>query len=140
MSTYLSRKQIVSTQGISTAEVECPEWGGKVLVRELTAIEATDIGLTAVAGGASISRKTLGKGKTRDTVPTSGLVDMFPRIVAMCVVDEDLNPILSEDDVRSLSARSVAPIQRIADKAFDLSELSDKDEDEDDEEGQSDPN
>ena len=130
MSTYLSRKQIVSTQGLLTTEVEVPEWGGKVLVRELTAIEATDFGLKAVAGGAFISR-----GGARDSLQISELVNMYPRIIAMCVVDDSLAPILSEDDIRALSARSVVPIQRIIEEVFLLSGLSD-DEDEEDQEGE----
>jgi len=132
MGKYLSRDQILTTQeGIRTQEVPVPEWGGVVLVRELTAIQAAELGLFAVSDDGRISMD--GDKLDRDSVSVTELVAMFPRVVAACVVDEDLNAVLSIDDVRAMGARSSAPIQRIAEIALNISGLSDTETDDESE-------
>lgn len=113
MGKYLSRDDILSTQGIRTDEVDVPEWGGKVLVRELSATEVTQIGFAmAEQGGGEVE------------VDLAKLGEYVPQMIAWCVVDESLSSVFSLDDVNQLSAKSINPVQQIIAKVMELSDLS----------------
>ena len=113
MSKYLSRDDILSTQGIRTDEVDVPEWGGKVLVRELSATEVAKIGFgMAEQGGGEVE------------VDLAKLGEYVPQMIAWCVVDESLSSVFSLDDVNQLSAKSINPVQQIIAKVMELSDLS----------------
>jgi len=113
MGKYLSRDDILSTQGIRTDEVDVPEWGGKVLVRELSATEVAKIGFgMAEQGGGEVE------------VGLAKLGEYVPQMIAWCVVDESLSSVFSLDDVNQLSAKSINPVQQIIAKVMELSDLS----------------
>ena len=113
MSKYLSRDDILQTQGIRTDEVEVPEWGGKILVRELSAAEVAKIGFGMA-----------GKGGGETEVDLAKLGEYVPQMIAWCVVDENLNSIFDLEDIMRLSAKSINPVQRIITKIMELSDLS----------------
>ena len=119
MSKYLSRDDILQTQGIQTDEVEVPEWGGKVLVRELSATEVTQIGF------AMADEKD-----TKVKVDLAKLGEYIPHILAWCIVDENLDSVFDLDSIRRLASKSIAPVQRIIAKIMDLSNLSPDEEEE----------
>ena len=119
MSKYLSRDDILQTQGIRTDEVEVPEWGGKVLVRELSATEVTQIGF------AMADEKD-----TKVKVDLAKLGEYIPHILAWCIVDENLDSVFDLDSIRRLASKSIAPVQRIIAKIMDLSNLSPDEEEE----------
>lgn len=153
MGKYLSREGIVTaSHGYVTEEVDVPEWGGTVLVREMTVPEVTKLGMVAIQGGYPLSGAEsatgpLGTKGAGDTVPVRfdlatllpHIVDLFPEIVSWCVVDEELKPLLSLEDVLAMAGRSTGPVQQIATVALRLSNLgASKDEDEDGAEGEAD--
>lgn len=109
MSKFLSRDDILSA-AIKTDEVDVPEWGGKVLVRELTSHEATELGFGMVTDEGGIDR--------------SKVPDMMAKAVVLAVVDENGDRLFSEDDIELLRQKSFGPIQRIAKTIFDLSTMS----------------
>ena len=113
MSKYLSRDDILQTQGIRTDEVEVPEWGGKILVRELSAAEVAKIGFGMA-----------GKGGGETEVDLAKLGEYVPQMIAWCVVDENLNSIFDLEDIMRLSAKSINPVQQIITKIMELSDLS----------------
>ena len=117
MSKYLSRDDILQTQGIQTDEVEVPEWGGKILVRELSAAEVAKIGFGMA-----------GKGGGETEVDLAKLGEYVPQMIAWCVVDENLNSIFDLEDIMRLSAKSINPVQRIITKIMELSDLSSNEE------------
>jgi len=129
MSKYLSRDDILQTQGIRTDEVDVPEWGGKVLVRELSATEVTQIGFGMADGEGKKIKVDLAK-----------LGEYIPHILAWCIVDENLDSVFDLDSVKRLASKSVAPVQRIIAKIMDLSDLSSDEEDEEESKGEPEKN
>lgn len=118
MSTYLSRDDILSAQDFRTDEVEVPEWGGTVLVRELSAMEAENIGFSMADKQGNI-----------DLSKAKGLA---VRTVALGVIDEDYRKVFTRKDVEALGKHSRIAINRIATRIMQLSGMSpepDKDED-----------
>ena len=107
MTKFLTREQILAAQGFKTEEVEA--WGGSVLVRGLSAVEVTDLGVGMMG---------------EDGMDTAKAITLFPKIVAYALVDEGGNQLLSENDVRQLSGESVGVMQNIVNVAFRLSGLT----------------
>ena len=110
MNKYLSRDVILKVQDYRTDEVEIPEWGGIVLVRELTAaqVQALGFGMATEDGGVD---------PRRDPV-------LMTRIAAWGIIDENGKQLFSEDDIEELGQKAYGAIQRIAEAVMRLSDLS----------------
>lgn len=114
MSKYLTRDQVLSAHGFQTKEIDAPELDGILLVRELTAPEMTRLGF-------HMSRRDENDKLTADM---SQLGDLFPDIVAWCVVDEDNRQVFTRQDIDQFPARYFSLIQRIVIAVFHLSKLT----------------
>ena len=111
---YLSRDEILEVEDIERADVECPEWGGTVLVRGLTAQQYIGMGFDLRGEG--------------DTINAEKAKEMMPMIVSMGVIDEDGERLFTEGDVKKLAHKSFGPIERISSKILELSGLSTEEE------------
>ena len=129
MTEYLNRKQIVEhAHGFKTAPVDVPEWGGTVLVRDMSVPEVTEIGMRVLATSGSISKKEIDElgavdGLMSLKLDLAALSSLFPQIVAWCVVDETMQSLFTLKDIHTMNSRSTEPVQRIAQKALILSGL-----------------
>jgi len=119
MPQYLSRDDILKAQDFRTDEVDVSEeWGGTVLVRELSAAEADKIGF-------SMADK-------QGNVDLSKAEGLAVRIVALGVVDEKHKRVFTKSDVAALGKRSRIAINHVATRIMQLTGLvSEPDEDED---------
>lgn len=107
--------------GFKTEVVPVPEWGGELLVRELTTTEVMQIGSSAV------DPET---GAVKDgAIPLEEMAAAFPIIVAHAVVDENMNPLFTAAEVNALPARYLDVVQRLGMKALELTGLVEDDED-----------
>lgn len=112
----LSKEQILAAMerpDVATDEVNVPELGGKVRVREMTGsirnrVEATYA--TIRSGGDS---------KQLDTVTV--------QLVAACVLDEDDRPMLSVNEVKRLMAAKPRAVFRLRDAIMDISATDEDD-------------
>ena len=95
----LSKQNICVADDFKYAIVACPEWGGDVRVRGLTAAEQSTI------------YKRYNDGKTED-------FDVL--VVTMGAVDEDGNRLFSSDDKDMLRQKSFSVLDRIAKKIVEL--------------------
>ena len=123
----LGRDAILAAQDIQQEVLPVPEWGGDVIVRALsgTQRDAFEAGVVEQRG--------------KDT--KMNLVNIRARLVALSVVGEDGKPLFSEKDIPALGKKSARALQRVWDKARELSGLSDDDVEElakNSEDGQSD--
>lgn len=109
----LTRDQILEAKDIETEEVECPEWGGSVLVRGLTGQERDQ-------WEASMQER-------RGKLFVPNLENIRAKLVVWSVVDEDGQRLFNLGDVDELGKKSAAPIDRIYDAAAKLSGISDED-------------
>lgn len=106
----LGRDQILKADDVETRDVECPEWGGTVRVRPLTAAQRS-----------RIESIMLEVNQTKRGYERVGQVAL--KCVAWCTVGEDGKPIFEESDVKELGGKNSAPILRIRDAVFELSGL-----------------
>lgn len=106
MSKYLDRASILAAEDRETESVSVPEWGGDVMVRTITAGERDRWEL-------STQRKKV--------------EDIRGSLVALTVCDEEGNLLFSPEDVKELSKKSSAPMQRIFNAAVRINRISNED-------------
>ena len=102
----LNHAAIVAAQDLKTEDVDVPEWGGAVRLREMTAKErdayetATFVMATEVVDG---------KPQTKVTPNT---INLRARLVALCLVDEEGHRCFGDDETEALGAKSAAALAR----------------------------
>lgn len=116
MSNFLTRQAILAVP-LRTQEVFIPEWGGSVLVKEMTAKQVADNGRFVL---------------TRD-----GKADMSKAVqvpVQMClqqVVDEQGERLFSDADIKHIEALHAGAVSRIAEAVRRLSGVQDTEDNSD---------
>lgn len=100
---YLSKDQILGASDATYAEVDVPEWGGKVRIGSITAAEKSkyQTGLFKFDkdGNRTINEKNL------ETLST--------RLIAACVVDGEGERVFDEKDVAAIGKKNAAVIERV---------------------------
>ena len=129
MAQYLNRSEIIEhAHGFKTDVVDVPEWGGRVLVREMSVPEVTEVGMNVLATSGKVTKEEIDELGAVDNLASfkldiKALGSLFPIIVAWCVVDENMNSLFTLGDVQQMTSASSEPVQRIAQKALILSGL-----------------
>jgi len=108
----LTREQILSAEDLKTEEVQVPEWGGVVIVQELTATDrdAYETSVVTVEG---------------DDVQINAL-NMRSKLAALSMVDDAGGRLFTQKDVVALGKKSATAVDRIVDVARRLSGIGDK--------------
>ena len=116
VSKTLTRADIVATtHGFRTELVQVPEWGGDVLVREMTAQEVGRLGKMAIETGMD------------ETAMALGTIESLPLLVSWVVIDPTTQQsILSEKDVQQMTGSNYRILERIVEASVRLSELERK--------------
>lgn len=104
---FLSKNEILSAEDFRFASVSCPEWGGEVRVRGLTAYEQ------------SVITKLITEDKKHDVTL---------KVVQFGCVDENGERLFSTADVDQLRKKSFAVIERLGEKILKLTGVGDADE------------
>lgn len=112
MPKYLNKQQILAAPDLKHADVDVPEWGGKVRIRALTAGDA----LLYQDRAFDIT----GDGSENGKAKISHL-DYLVGLVALSIVDEQDNPMFVYEEVQELGKKSHAALKRVFDAAQDLS-------------------
>lgn len=107
----LTRTAILGKTELATERVNVPEWGGPVVVRELTGAERD------AWEGAFLDPDTQG-------LKADYMVNARARLVAMAVIDDDGARIFSADDVALLGELSGAALDRVFQVGTRLSNLT----------------
>ena len=118
----LTRDEILAARDHRTETVDCPEWGGSVLVRSLSGSDRDRL------EGAGILWEKDGKGAL--AIAGYQTVGTRARLVAAAIVDEDGNLLFTPADVEALGAKDSAPLDRIADVVTRISGMGPKANDE----------
>ena len=103
---FLTKSAILASDDFQYASVPCPEWGGDIRARGLTAAEQAKIA------------RMVNEKKTDDIAVV---------VTIMGVVNEDGERIFDSSDKDALKARSYAVLDRIAKKILELSGSGDAD-------------
>ena len=110
----LQREQILATRGTLKRElVAVPEWGGAVIVQELTAADRDAFEASCV----------IKKGKSLE----ANLVNLRAKLIARAVVGEDGTRVFADADAEQLGQLSAAAVNRLFEVAQRLSGLTDQD-------------
>lgn len=106
----LTRAAILAAEPkLATETVEVPEWGGSVIVREMSGRDrdAYEVSLLAEPG--------------RSTAPN--LANVRAKLIAFSCVDEEGERLFTDADVELLGEKSAAALQRVFDVAMRLSRI-----------------
>lgn len=109
----LTRDAILSAEDLKRESVEVPEWGGTVIVQELTGQDRDEWESSIVTIRGS-ETKIDGR-------------NLRAKLVSLCVVDEDGERLFTQKDVDVLGRKSAAALDRIVDTSKKLSSLSESD-------------
>jgi len=120
MGSFLTRDQILESKDFYLSEVECPEWGGTVRVRSLSAAEFNTMGFGTLDKGGNVDARL-----SRD---------MMTKIASWGIIDADGNRVFSNKDVKVLGGKNYAPVNRVAEKILDMTYQNDEESEEDEEE------
>jgi hypothetical protein len=128
MSKVLSREAILASNDIKSEMVDCPEWGGSVMVQALTLAEVDQ-------WRKSMLTKTVTKDHGKTSVDYSFDAEKAVlseiKLVCMAVVDESRNRLFTDKDVEALMKKSPIPLKRIIKAVSKLSGLNTDEEIED---------
>ena len=113
MGSYLTRDAILQSSALKTEEVDVPEWGGTVRVRELRGRERDEW------------EASLAVQRGKQMVPD--VANMRAKLVARSVVGEDGEPVFTQQDVSALGELSASALDRVFEVASRLSGLSEAD-------------
>lgn len=105
----LTRDEILGADDLKTESVEVPEWGGAVLVRELTGSERDTWEASVV--------------KTNGTKVTIDSHNMRAKLAALCIVDDAGERLFTDKEAAKLGAKSAAALDRVTDVARRLSRI-----------------
>lgn len=109
---FLSRDSILEADDIQYEEVDCKEWGGKVLVRSLDGRQRADWQQASIQGN--------GRNQTVNFRQTT------IKLVALGVVDpETKRSLFTNADIAKLATKNSAPLERIAEAVMRLSGIGD---------------
>lgn len=115
MTTYLSAEQILGAGDLAIEDVEVPEWGGTVRVRELSGTERDKFESQFV-------------GKDAGSVRAEGLEGFRARLAAASMIDAEGRKLFrSVAEVKRLGEKSARALQRVCDVATRLSRMNQED-------------
>jgi len=112
MSNLLTKDQILQVEDLQTKDVYVKPWNGYVRVRTMTAHERDKF-------EQQMFTNTGGRKEKMEDVRAS--------LVSMAVVDEDGKRIFTEKDVKKLSGKSAAALDKIFSEAQELNSVKDED-------------
>ena len=113
--TFLSRDAILGADDQDYAEVDCPEWGGKVRLRSISGAERDAYEASCIVQ----------KGNSR----TVNMKNARAKLIVLMAVDEHGSRLFNEDDIRALAKKNARPIDRLFDACQKLAGITEEDMD-----------
>jgi hypothetical protein len=110
--TTLTRDEILGADDLKSETVEVPEWGGTVIVRELTGAERDTWEASVV--------------KTNGAAVSIDSHNMRAKLVALCIIDDEGKRLFTEKDVVKLGNKAAAALDRVTDVARKLSRIGEE--------------
>lgn len=115
----LSRKEILEASDMPEPELlEVPEWGGAVLIRQISALEADRYNVACID-------------------PQTGKLDPMRlakqgvALAVMCIVDEEGNRLFTTMDIEKLGRKSGQALKRVVDRCREINDIALSEDDDD---------
>jgi len=121
----LSRSDILAAADLKFEEVDVPEWGGTVRVRELTGTQRDQIEAAMVTVTMDLDDK--GKKTPTPEFDKSSMETFRARIASYSIVDDSNQRIFTDADIFALGEKGSAALQRVYDVALRISGFSQTD-------------
>lgn len=118
----LTRDEILNAQDIQTQNVECPEWGGTVCIKMLTAGEADTWRKSMLKK--TETRGSGGKMVTDYIFDSEAATNNEILLITLAVVDDKGAALFTAADVEKLLRKSIAPLKRLARAITEQSKLT----------------
>lgn len=123
----LSGDDILKADDLKTREVECPEWGGSVLVRALSGKERDAYEASCMVERPAITAD--GKRVRGQMELHRSLLNIRAKLVVRALVGPDGKRLFKDTDAAALGEKSGAALDRLFDVAAELSGLTAEDVD-----------
>ncbi len=102
----LTKEEILGAEDLKTEEVPVPEWGGSVMVREMSALEREEFRAVSVAEDGSVNPH-----------------NFAARLAAATICDGRGNRLFGLEEAEALGRKSARALTRVADVAMRLSAI-----------------
>lgn len=113
----LSRNQILEAKDIKTKDIEVPEWGGTIRIKQLSAKEYNDITMNMVnirkMAAKQLSSKKNSDENLEDAINELAIKNQKILLLIKSIVDENMKPLFSEADMELLYQKNTNVIDRI---------------------------
>lgn len=110
---FLTRAEILDADDRRYDTVACPEWGGDVRLRSISGRQRDAYEASLIDQRGSDRKLNLSNARAK--------------LIVLCAVDGDGAPLFTAEDLRALSAKNAAPLDRLFDAAKALVGMSDND-------------
>jgi hypothetical protein len=111
----LNRDAILDAEDKNYEDVDVPEWGGTVRIAGMTGADRNSYQASMVVLSPN------------GTVQRLNMQDQLAKLISRCLIDESGERLFSDKDIKALSAKSGAVLDRLGDVAMRLSGLRKED-------------
>jgi hypothetical protein len=111
----LNRDAILGAEDKNYEDVDVPEWGGTVRIAGMTGADRNSYQASMVVLSPN------------GTVQRLNMQDQLAKLISRCLIDESGERLFSDKDIKALSAKSGAVLDRLGDVAMRLSGLRKED-------------
>jgi len=127
----LNRNQILEAKDIKTKVIPVPEWGGDIMIKQLSAKEYNDITMNMVnirkMAAKQLSLKKNSDENLEDAINELAIKNQKILLIIKSVVDENMKPLFSEADMELLYQKNTNVIDRIIAEIEDFNSVSTED-------------
>ena len=125
----LSREQILEAKDIQTKVISVPEWGGDIMIKQLSAKEYNDITMSMVnirkMAAKQISKKN--SDNVEDAINESAIKNQKILLIVKSVVDENMKPLFTEADMELLYQKNTNVVDKIIAEIEEFNSVSTED-------------
>lgn len=113
----LTRNQILEAKDIKTKVISVPEWGGDIMIKQLSAKEYNDIVMNMVnirkMAAKQLSSKKNADENLEDAINELAIKNQKILLLIKSIVDENMKPLFTEADLELLYQKNNNVIDRI---------------------------
>lgn len=111
----LTRNQILEAKDIKTKTVHVTEWGGDVIIKQLSAKEFNDISMNIVNIKKVAAKQLSNKNKDdfEDAINEIAIKNQKIMLIVKSLVDENMKPLFTEADLEILYTKNNTVIDRL---------------------------
>ena len=127
----LTRNQILEAKDIKTKDIEVPEWGGTIRIKQLSAKEYNDITMNMVnirkMAAKQLSSKKNSDENLEDAINEMAIKNQKILLIIKSIVDENMKPLFTEADMELLYQKNTNVIDKIIAEIEEFNAVSSED-------------